>query len=237
MAGCTSAASTPALPTLSVAPSLATLATLPPASPGPSSAVSVPPSSPAAPASLPMSSATSTASATPTRSPVPSPSPSPTVAPTQPSETIVAFTEDELAILNRVPAAVRAGCQAVDVIYTGEIDSIHCSAVGQPDVDYSKFPGLAEMGAAFDEDRDIAVTPPTAQGTCAQGNYESSYSVTDSVAGQIRCMTVTGSKTGTVYRVIEWTNEPLLILSYLSSATLSWDEIILFWQSQAGPTE
>ena len=51
------------------------------------------------------------------------------------------------------------------------------------------------------------------------------------------CTTVTSSSGGRVFKVIEWTNEPLRILGYLQSATLEWDDLIEFWSTKAGPIE
>ena len=147
------------------------------------------------------------------------------------------FNRNETAILAHVPTVVQSGCDSTQTIYATELDSVHCVNAGQPDVDYSSFKTVADMNDAFAEDKSIADTTPTSKGTCSTGNYEATYTIGDKDAGKIRCMVVTGTKTGAKYKVIEWTHEPLVILSYMSSSKLSWPEMITFWQSQAGPSK
>jgi hypothetical protein len=165
------------------------------------------------------------------------PSEEPSVAPTEEPSPSTAFTDEELDILDHVPEGVQPGCHSTDTIYGSEIDSISCSSEGQPAIDYTSFLLAEDMDGEFKADAKVADTPTTSKGTCSKGTYEGTYTIDGKDAGSIRCMVVTGSQTGTKYRVIEWTNDSLVILTYMSSSTMSWDDLIAFWQSSAGPVE
>jgi hypothetical protein len=168
---------------------------------------------------------------------VPPPSASPTEVPSASPSASTAFNDDELAILQHVPEGVQPGCRSTDTIYGSEIDSVSCSNEGQPAIDYTSFLLAEDMDSEFTADAKAADTPATAKGSCSKADYEGTYTIDGKDAGQLRCMIVTGTQTGTKYRVIEWTNDSLLILSYLSSSTMSWDDLIAFWQSSAGPIQ
>jgi hypothetical protein len=174
---------------------------------------------------------------------VPPPSTAPSEAPSEaPSDEpspsgATDFNDDELAILEHVPEGVAPGCRSADTIYGSEVDSISCASEDQPAIDYTSFAAADDMDGEFKSDAKAADTPTTSKGQCAKGTYEGTYTIDGKDAGSIRCMVVTGTQTGTKYRVIEWTNDSLLILSYMSSSTMSWDDLIAFWQSSAGPVQ
>jgi hypothetical protein len=141
---------------------------------------------------------------------------------------------DEAMLLAHVDATLRDGCSRADQFYADELDSISCGGDPIPFVDYTLFASVDELRAAFNDDVATSESQPTASGTCASGNYQSTYLLAGTVAGRIQCTTRTAN--GQTFRVIEWTREELRILAYLSSATVTWEGMITFWRSQAGPT-
>jgi hypothetical protein len=140
----------------------------------------------------------------------------------------------EATLLAHVDATLRDGCSRADPFYADELDSISCGGDPQPFVDYTLFASVDELRAAFNDDVATSESQPAASGTCASGNYLSTYLLAGTVAGRIQCTTRTAN--GQTFRVIEWTREELRILAYLSSATATWEGMIAFWRSQAGPT-
>ena len=56
-------------------------------------------------------------------------------------------------------------------------------------------------------------------------------------AGRVNCREHTSSSTAAMYHVLEWTNDELLVIGYISNRVdvHSWDELITFWQNDAGP--
>jgi len=67
--------------------------------------------------------------------------------------------------------------------------------------------------------------------------YEHTYTIGGTVAGRISCRQHTSSSSGSLYHVIEWTSDELLIIGYVSNwADLrSWQDLIDFWANKAGP--
>jgi hypothetical protein len=141
---------------------------------------------------------------------------------------------DEATLLAHVDAILRASCSRADPFYADELDSISCGGDPAPYVDYTLFASIDELRAAFNDDVATSESQPSAGGTCASGNYQSTYTLAGTVAGRIQCTTRTAN--GQTFRVIEWTREELRVLAYLSSATVTWERMIAFWKSEAGPT-
>jgi hypothetical protein len=130
---------------------------------------------------------------------------------------------------------LQATCQLAEPLYDDEVVSVTC---GEEDLrfDYSLFASHAAMAAAYNRDLRGAETPPQPDGTCSEGNYESTYTISEQVAGRINCRLHEGSS-GAMYNVIEWTNDALLVIGYISNRVdlHTWDELIEFWETQAGP--
>jgi hypothetical protein len=91
------------------------------------------------------------------------------------------------------------------------------------------------MDAAFDDDVAGAEAPPQPDGTCDQGNSLQPYDFEGRV-GRVNCREHTSSS-GSHYHVIDWTDENLLVIGYLSIRVdiHDWNELIEFWLNQAGP--
>jgi hypothetical protein len=176
-------------------------------------------------------------SVVPTESPSVEPSESASIEPSESPTPSASFNTSELKLLQHVPDAVQGGCSSVDKIYATEVDSVRCVNDGQPSIDYSIFSHLTELKAEFKNDASLTDTKTTADGECDKANYEDTYTIAGADAGTIRCMIVTGTQTGTKYKIIEWTNEKLLILSYMYSSTMEWADLISFWESSAGPNQ
>lgn len=89
---------------------------------------------------------------------------------------------------------------------------------------------------AFDDDVAGAETPPQPNGSCDQGNFLEPYDV-DGRVGRVNCREHTSSSTGAQYHVIEWTDENLLVIGYLSIRVdiHTWNDLIDFWLNQCGP--
>jgi hypothetical protein len=142
---------------------------------------------------------------------------------------------DEKRLLDHVKAALRPSCQRADRFYADEIESVSCGGDAAPFVDYTLFPSVDELRAAYVDDVASSESPPVTGGTCAGANYDETYSVGGAVAGRLQCTTRTSSARH--YKVIEWTRESLQILGYISSETGSWAQLIDFWKTEAGPIE
>jgi hypothetical protein len=139
-------------------------------------------------------------------------------------------TADEAAVLAHVPADIAESCARIYEIYWAETESVRCRPAGAPLLDYTTFPTVAAMDADFDDDLDSA-GKPTTEGTCATGKYQNTYNIDGVHAGRLMCV-----KRGTA-RVIEWTSEPLRIITSASSTTLSFDKLHDYWADEAGPYE
>jgi hypothetical protein len=142
---------------------------------------------------------------------------------------------DEQTLLDHVKATLRPSCQRADRFYAGEIDSVSCGGDTAPFVDYTLFPSVDELRAAYTDDVASSESRPVTGGTCAGANYDETYNLSGAVAGRLQCTTRTSS--GRHYKVMEWTRESLQILGYISSETATWAQLIDFWKMQAGPIE
>lgn len=139
--------------------------------------------------------------------------------------------------MSYVQASLRDTCHERDEIYATELAAITCGPEDLP-FDYSLFDSSDEIDAAFDDDVSGAETPPQPDGECNQGNYLVPYDF-DGRVGRVNCREHTNSTTGAQYHVIEWTDENLLVIGYLSIRTdvhvHTWDELQEFWLNRAGP--
>jgi hypothetical protein len=170
----------------------------------------------------------------PTVPPTPAPTAPPTAAPTATAAPTTALSPVEL-LTSFVLAELRDSCHEYGPVYDTELGSIECGPEDLP-FDYSLFDDPDEMDAAFADDVAGAETPPQPDGECAQGNYLAPYDA-DGRVGQVNCREHTSSSTGAQYHIIEWTDENLLVIGYLSIRVdvHTWDELIDFWLNQAGP--
>jgi hypothetical protein len=142
---------------------------------------------------------------------------------------------DEAAILDVVPVDIRESCHRADPIYRDEVDTITCDgSTAHPPIDYSLFRSAEAMEGAFDRDLGRADPAPTAAGQCNAGNYVAPYSIDGAAAGRIMCIRSTDD-TGTEFKVIEWTSTARRVLSFMSSTTRTWDNLIEYWRDKAGP--
>ena len=142
---------------------------------------------------------------------------------------------DEAAILESVPDEIRASCHRADAIYRDEIDTVTCDgSTEHPPIDYSLFRTVAVMDGAFGRDLDREDPRPTEDGACADGDYTAAYSIDGEPGGRIMCV-LSIDDTGREFKVIEWTNSNRRILSFMSSTTRTWDNLIEFWSDKAGP--
>jgi len=124
-------------------------------------------------------------------------------------------------------------CKRRTRIYPAEVDSITCGAGDLP-FDYSLFSTAEAMKAAYDEDVAQAETPPVPGGSCEEGTLEESYDIGETPGGRLNCREHISSA-GLQFHVIEWTNDQLLVIGYLSNRPHTWQELIEFWSQQAGP--
>lgn len=142
---------------------------------------------------------------------------------------------NEARILEFVPEPIRDSCHAAEEIYRDEIDTVRCDgSTEHPPIDYSLFRTRSAMNGAFDRDLAREETEPTDEGSCAEGNYLAEYTIEGEPGGRILCTIYTDTD-DREYKVIEWTNENINILTYMSSATRDWDNLIEFWTDEAGP--
>ena len=190
----------------------------------------------------PTPAATAPPTTPPTSAPTAPPTPAPTALPTAPPTappTASFIAEPTLGpsslLASYAHADLRDTCQDRDGIYDAELASVTCGAEDLP-FDYSLFASQSDMDAAFDDDVAGAETPPEEGGTCAEGNYLSQYDF-DGRVGRVNCREHTSQSTGAQYHVIEWTDQNLLVIGYISNRVdvHSWDELIDFWLNRAGP--
>jgi hypothetical protein len=136
-----------------------------------------------------------------------------------------------------VPADAAESCQRYKPTYPTELASITCGAEDLP-FEYTLFGSIADMAAAYNHDLTLGESPPQPGGSCPDGNFEGPYNGADGTpAGRFNCREHTSTTSGDLFRVIEWTNDDLLVLGYLSNRSdlHTWAELIEFWQT-AGPT-
>lgn len=160
------------------------------------------------------------------------PSAAPTTVPTSgPSASEAAFPNTvEQTLLTHVPSAIRSSCTRVHVVYPDELDSVRCTPSGQPNIDYTLFADADTMNLAYQDDMNFFGDPTNNADGCSSGNYENSYTISGTEAGRWACVV---DKTNG--RVIEWTDDATLILSYAASTTATWNGMISFWKNEAGP--
>jgi hypothetical protein len=200
----------------------------------PSPSARVTPSVSAAPTAAPPSATPTASLASHAADPTPSVAPTTALAAATEAPSDDAFPNpNEAMLLAHVDAGLRASCDRADQFYADELDSISCGGDPLPYVDYTLFATVDELRAAFNDDVAQSESQPAPNGTCASGDYQSTYTLGGAPAGRIQCTTRTAN--GQLFRVIEWTREELRILAYLSSATASWTDMIAFWKSAAGP--
>jgi hypothetical protein len=137
--------------------------------------------------------------------------------------------------MSYVAAELRDTCRERDDVYDTELGSISCGPADLP-FDYSLFDSSDGVDAAFDDDVADADTPPQPNGSCDQGNFLEPYDV-DGRVGRVNCREHTSTSSGAQYHVIEWTDETLLVIGYLSIRVdvHDWNELIDFWLNRAGP--
>jgi hypothetical protein len=72
---------------------------------------------------------------------------------------------------------------------------------------------------------------------CTEGVFEGVYGAENAPLGRLNCRWHTSSSTGEMYRVLEWTNDELNVIGYISNRedVHSWEELIAFRATQAGP--
>lgn len=181
----------------------------------------------------PTASPTTAPTPAPTAAPTAAPTSSPTAAPTPAPTATAALSPVELLISYAHPD-IRDTCHERDQLYDNELASITCGPADLP-FDYSLFDSSGEMDAEFDDDVAGAETPPQPDGECNQGNSLAPYDF-DGRVGRVNCREHTSSS-GAQYHVIEWTDENLLVIGYISNRVdvHTWDELIDFWLNQAGP--
>ncbi len=167
---------------------------------------------------------------TPAPSPVSSASIPPTPSP-EPSATDGPFPNTtEATILAHVPSAIRSSCARVSTIYDHERDSVHCEPKGKPNTDYTLFATAAEMNAAYKADMTTFGNPTKSTKGCTSGRNESTYTIDKVANGRWACV-VDKDKN----KVIEWTDDTNLIVTYAWSPTLSWQSMYDYWFNDAGP--
>ena len=168
--------------------------------------------------------------------PAPSAAASPSAVPTPTPAASAAGDEfpnsKEAKVLAHVPSAIADLCMRVDTIYDNEIDSVHCEPDGKPQTDYTLFKTAAAMNDAFATDMASFGNPTASAKGCLGGRYQNTYSVRGTTNGRWAC--VVDSKKN---KVVEWTDDTNLILSYAWSPTLSWQVMHDYWQNEAGPID
>lgn len=125
-------------------------------------------------------------------------------------------------------------CSESEQVYDTELASITCGPDDLP-FELSLFASFPELAAAYTDDVSGAETPPAADGSCEQGNYEGGYGTEGVALGRVNCREHTSSDTGAMYHVIEWTNDDQLVIGYISNRVdaHSWQELIDFWSEQS----
>jgi hypothetical protein len=191
------------------------------------------------PTALPTLAPTSAATLAPTLAPTAAPTPGPTApvtaAPTQTAGDGFPNSFEDL-LVSYVGPDYQASCKRYPPTYDTELASIEC---GPDDLlfDFTLFRSKADMDIAYQGDLDLGDKPIDPNGQCSDANYEDAYSVGDAVAGRVNCRQHTSSSSGSLYHVIEWTNDELFVVGYVSNRAdlRSWQDLIDFWTNDAGP--
>jgi len=228
----------PALPTLgptavpaapTIAPSVVVTAapTAPPATPAPTPAPTV------APTPVPTVAPTPAPTAPPTRAPSILPSVLPSSVPTASAEGD--FPNDaEALLITYVSTDLQDTCGRERQIYDDEVDSVTCGTNDLP-FTYTLFATSAAMEADYDADLVRSEKPRDPKGKCADANFEDTYTIDGNPGGRLRCGTHTSKTSGLVFRELEWTNDELLVLGFISNRVTSWADLIEVWSNDAGP--
>lgn len=176
--------------------------------------------------------------ATPTAVPVTPepPTPEPATAPPVTSEPTEPAVSPADLLISYAHENLRDTCAVSDQVYPTELASVTCGPEDLP-FTFTLFGSLADMAAAYNHDLTLGDTPPEPDGACKDANFEGTYDIDDAPAGRLNCRSHTSSSTGEPYRVMEWTNDNLLVIGYLSNrADLhTWNQLFDFWSGQAGP--
>ncbi|MBM4408631.1 MAG: hypothetical protein FJ038_08565 [Chloroflexi bacterium] len=195
-----------------------------------------------APTSAPTPSPTPapTPKATPALTPTPTPSPRRTIInigntppPAASATPVSTGSAAEALLISYIPEALRESCGRDRQIYSTELTTITCGPDEFP-VTYTLFGAARDMQAAYNQDLPRARIRPVANGTCEEANFEATYKVDGNVAGRLACRDRVG-KGGFTYKEMEWTNDQLLVLGFISNRIKTWDEMIDFWSNEAGP--
>ena len=207
----------------------------------------VPPSATVVPAATAAPTAVPPTAAPPTAAPAtpPLPTPLPTASATSPPATLLPTSHPPSGAASPAPMdllisyadeSLRGTCAAHDQVYATELATVSCGTEDLP-FTYSLFGSTADMAAAYNHDLALGESPPQQGGKCIEANYEAPYSMGDTPTGRVNCRQHHSSTTGDLYRVIEWTNDHLLVIGYFSNREdlHTWDELIKFWQEHAGP--
>ncbi|MEP7379929.1 MAG: hypothetical protein ABI725_10265 [Chloroflexota bacterium] len=222
-----------------------TLAPTPVPTPAPTAQPTATPSATptTAPTPAPTASPTAAPTATPTIAPTPAPTATPTAAPTAtptpaPTATGEAVFPNayEDLLVSYVLTEIQDTCKRYPPTYDTELASVEC---GPEDLtfDYTLFDSAEAMNAAYNGDLDLGDFPSDPDGSCKEANYEDTYTIGGDVAGRVNCRQHTSSSSGSLYHVIEWTSDELLVLGYISNRAdlRSWQDLIDFWVNKAGP--
>jgi hypothetical protein len=143
--------------------------------------------------------------------------------------------EAEALLISYVAPEFQSTCVRAGPIYEIEVASITCGPEDLP-FTYTQFAQFGDMAAAYN--RDLRLGPPAQpDGTCSEANYEAAYQVDGVDIGRVNCRQHESSSTGALYHDIEWTNDALLMIGYISNRAdlRSWEDLITFWQEEAGP--
>jgi len=118
------------------------------------------------------------------------------------------------------------------VVYPNEIDSVHCTPKGKPLTDYTLFRTASLMNAAYKADMDSFGNPTKSTKGCVGGRNEDAYTVNGVANGRWACV-VDDQKN----KVIDWTDDASLMITYAWSPTLSWQAMYDYWFNDAGPVD
>lgn len=138
--------------------------------------------------------------------------------------------------MSYVAADYQDSCERYPPTYDAELASIAC---GPEDLlfDFTLFGSQADVATAYNGDLHLGDFPPAPDGRCKDANYEAAYTIGETEAGRINCRQHTSPSSGSLYHVIEWTRDDLLVIGYISNRAdlRSWQDLIDFWTQRAGP--
>lgn len=146
-------------------------------------------------------------------------------------------------LLPHVPEAIRDSCQPSEPLEP-VIAVVSCSVGdGEVTVDYSKYPDLDSMYAAYnavvgiqeiDTDSGLCFTSPggTSSATIGRWPAEHTYTVDGLMAGRYLCADPPPGLPS-----INWTDDRLMILGVTSAGPAFVDRLVTFWVNDAGPVQ